>query len=83
MLPRKVATPVVVGQPFKYFIPCRLFGFDLTYRRKRDGAPVLSYRFSDMDNHFLLEPMEETCTPDEALELQEIIYFHLGTEQIQ
>lgn len=73
---------VVVGQQFKFFAPGRLFGFDLAYCRKRDGVPVLGYNFDDMNDLFVLEPVDETCTPEEKLELDEIIRFHAGTVQV-
>ncbi|MBI5670769.1 MAG: hypothetical protein HZC41_22475 [Chloroflexi bacterium] len=82
MFAKKMSDSSLIGQQFKYFTPNRLFGFDLTYYRRRDGAPVLIYRFQDMDDFLLLEPVEETCTPDEMLELHEIIHFHAGTEHI-
>lgn len=82
MFDKKSSATSLIGQQFKYFAPNRLFGFDLAYCRRRDGAPVLIYHFQDMDDYLVLEPVEETCTPDEMLELHEIIHFHAGTERI-
>lgn len=75
-------TPVVVGRQFRFFAPGRIFGFDLAYCRKRDGVPVLGYNFSDMSDLFVLEPVDETCTQEEKLELDEIIRFHAGTAEV-
>lgn len=72
----------IVGQQFKFFAPGQLLGFDLAYCRKRDGVPVLGYTFDGMDDLFVLEPIDETCTLEEKMELDEIIRFHAGTEQI-
>jgi len=82
MFGKKMSNSTLIGQQFKYFIPKRDYGFDLTYYRRRDGVPVLIYRFQDAGDFDLLEAVEDTCTPAEILELHEIMHFHAGTEYI-